>query len=56
MQLINNIEYALHEHITAIYYKSRKVDMGKYSYLYKIELGNAEKVEDESLGIDMKDE
>ena len=31
--------------------------MGKYSYLYKIELQSDEKeTEDEPLGIDMKDE
>ena len=56
MQLIKNIEYKPPENITAIYYKSRKVDMGKYSYLYKIELEGLLKVEDEPLGIDMKDE
>ena len=56
MQLIKNIEYKPPENITAIYYKSKKVDMGKYSYLYKIELEDEEKTADEPLGIDMKDE
>ena len=56
MQLIKSIEYKPPGNISAIYYKSKKVDMGKYSYLYKIELEDEDKVEDEPLGIDMKDE